>query len=88
VKVDADYFPEEGLLPLSLTSLAISDCPNLKKLDYKGLQGILEEDLPKLISHFSIRGNCPLLKGLPERRRRLGKEDWEKIAHIQHLNIY
>ncbi|KAL2971840.1 hypothetical protein AAZX31_15G219700 [Glycine max] len=32
-----ESFPDEGLLPLSLTCLIISDYPNLKKLDYKGL---------------------------------------------------
>jgi len=37
VQLDVECFPEEGLLPLSLTSLTILLCPNLQKLDYKGL---------------------------------------------------
>jgi len=36
-KLDAKSFPDEDMLPLSLTSLTISNCPNLEKLDYKGL---------------------------------------------------
>ncbi|KAK8464404.1 hypothetical protein PHAVU_011G200840 [Phaseolus vulgaris] len=42
-EVDAKCFPDKGLLPLSLTFLIISHCPNLEKLDYKGLHlGLFE----------------------------------------------
>ncbi|ESW05616.1 hypothetical protein PHAVU_011G194900 [Phaseolus vulgaris] len=58
-KVDVECFPDEGLLPLSLTELRINDCPNLKKLDYKGLC-----HLSSLQTMF-IR-NCPLLQCFPE----------------------
>jgi len=98
-KVDAKCFPDEGLLPLSLTELIIRDCPNLEKLDYKGLY--------QLSSLRSLRlENCPNLRCLPEeglpksishllisscplldQRCQEGGEDWEKISHIQHLSI-
>ncbi|QCD85631.1 hypothetical protein DEO72_LG3g150 [Vigna unguiculata] len=58
-KVDAKCFPDEGLLPLSLTQLSISNSPNLEKLDYKGLY--------QLSSLQSLRlDNCPNLQCLPE----------------------
>ena len=36
-QVDAESFPDEGLLPVSLTSLTMSHCPNLKTLGNEGL---------------------------------------------------
>ncbi|ESW05684.1 hypothetical protein PHAVU_011G200800 [Phaseolus vulgaris] len=98
-EVDAKCFPVEGLLPLSLTSLTISHCTNLEKLDYKGLhqlsslqslrllvcrnlQRLPKEGLPKSISYLEIY-KCPLLK----QRCEEGGQDWEKIAHIQRLDI-
>ncbi|XP_027356840.1 putative disease resistance RPP13-like protein 1 [Abrus precatorius] len=100
-EVDVESFPDEGLLPLSVTSLEIHDCPNLKKLNYKGLchlsplksliiddcpslQCLPEEGLPRSISTFEIRGNCPMLI---QRCQQPNGEDWGKIAHIQDLVI-
>ena len=100
-EVDTESFPEEGLLPLSLTSLTISHSPNLQKLDHKALyqlsslqtlvlldcpnvQRLPEEGLPKSILHFGMI-NCPLLY---QRCQKEGGEDWEKIAHIQTLQIW
>jgi len=58
-QLNEQCFPEEGLLPLSLTSLTVRDCPNLEKLDYKGLNQL--SSLEKLaIWH------CPNLHCLPE----------------------
>ncbi|XP_027909450.1 putative disease resistance protein At3g14460 [Vigna unguiculata] len=99
-KVDAECFPNEGLLPPSLTHLTIIYSPNLKKLDYKGLY--------QLSSLRSLTlSNCPNLQCLPEEglpksisnlqiswcrllKKRCLKErgeDWEKISHIQTLYI-
>ena len=56
--VDVESFPDQGLLPRSLTSLRINDCVNLKKLDYKGLCHLSSlEDL--------ILNGCPSLQCLP-----------------------
>jgi len=58
-KVDIKCFPNEGLLPLSLTYLSISDCPNLEKLDSKGLHQLSSLQILYL-------KNCPNLQRLPE----------------------
>nr|ACZ74709.1 CNL-B12 [Phaseolus vulgaris] len=95
--LDVECFPDEVLLPRSLSCLVISECPNLKNMHYKGLchlsslrlgdcpnlQCLPEEGLPKSISSLSIIG-CPLLK---ERCQNPDGEDWEKIAHIQELYV-
>ncbi|XP_068501514.1 putative disease resistance RPP13-like protein 1 isoform X2 [Phaseolus vulgaris] len=92
-----ECFPDEVLLPRSLTSLKINDCRNLKKMHYKGLchlsslslhncpslECLPAEGLPKSISSLTIL-NCPLLK---ERCRNPDGEDWGKIAHIQDLYV-
>ncbi|KAK9912979.1 hypothetical protein M0R45_036808 [Rubus argutus] len=66
-------FPEEGLLPTSLTKLFIFNCPQLQCLP--------EEGLTTSISQLHIYG-CPFL----ERRLQRGKgEDWPKIAHIPDI---
>ncbi|KAK8464403.1 hypothetical protein PHAVU_011G200820 [Phaseolus vulgaris] len=98
--VDAKCFPDEGLLPPSLTSLIIYDCPNLEKLDYKGLHQL--SSLQKLnlnkcpnLQHLPEEGlpksisylnirGCPLLE---PRCQEEGGEDWKKIAHIKILFI-
>jgi len=95
--VDA-VFPDEGLLPFSLTSLTIGGCPNLKKLDYKALYHLSSlkmltlDDCPNL-QRLPEEGlpksishlqivKCPSLR---ERCKKEGGEDWEKIAHIQRV---
>nr|ACJ22820.1 NBS-LRR type putative disease resistance protein CNL-J3 [Phaseolus vulgaris] len=94
-KLDVECFPDEVLLPPSLTSLRILNCPNLKKMHYKGLchlsslilldcpnlECLPAEGLPKSISSLTI-WNCPLLK---ERCQNPDGQDWAKIAHIQKL---
>ncbi|XP_010657762.1 putative disease resistance RPP13-like protein 1 isoform X2 [Vitis vinifera] len=94
-------FPIQGLQGLSsLTSLKISDLPNLMSLDGLELQLLtsLEKleicDCPKL--QFLTEGqlptnlsvltiqNCPLLK---DRCKFWTGEDWHHIAHIPHIAI-
>ena len=58
-KDDMEYFPDEGLLPQSLTELRIKDCLNLKKLDYRGLCHL--SSLQKL-----FLSKCQILQCLPE----------------------
>ncbi|XP_027910642.1 putative disease resistance protein At3g14460 [Vigna unguiculata] len=99
-ELDAKCFPEEGLLPTSLTYLTIGDCPNLEELDYKGLsqlsslRSLTLEHCPKLQClpeqglPESISNltiqNCPLLK----QRCQRGGEDREKIAQIRYIYLF
>ena len=59
IEPDVECFPDEGLLPLSLPSLIISNCPNLEKLDCKGLHQLSSLQNLYLIS-------CLNLQSLPE----------------------
>ena len=54
-----ESFPEEMLLPSSLTSLEIYSLKHLKSLDYKGLQHLTS--LTSLTIWY-----CPLIKSMPE----------------------
>jgi len=97
-EMDVEFFPGEGLLPLSLAHLIIDNCRNLKKLDYKGLCHLsslwrlslsecpILQCLPEegLPKSISIFeiSHCPLLKG---RCKKQDGEDWEKIAHIENI---
>ncbi|KHN20832.1 Putative disease resistance RPP13-like protein 1 [Glycine soja] len=99
-KLDAESFPDEGLLPLSLTHLRIRDFRNLKKLDYKGLcqlsslKELFLDDCPNL-QQLPEEGlpksisslsiyGCPNLK---QRCQNPGGEDWPKIAQIPTVDI-
>ncbi|XP_027925290.1 putative disease resistance RPP13-like protein 1 [Vigna unguiculata] len=96
-KLDVECFPDEGLLPRSLTTLLITESPNLKRLNYKGLchlssltlngctnlECLPEEGIPKSISSLTI-WDCPLLQ---KRCQNPEGKDWEKIAHIQQLRV-
>ena len=57
-ELDAKCISEEGLLPLSLTSLMIHNGPNLENLDYKGLYQL------SFLKRLSLL-NCPNLQRLP-----------------------
>ncbi|KAK2354114.1 putative disease resistance RPP13 protein [Trifolium repens] len=100
-EVDVESFPDRGLLPLSLTCLSIRNCPNLKKLDYKGLCHI--SSLVELHLSDCPRLKCLPMEGLPksistllisghcsslkQRCKKPNGEDWEKISHIQKIII-
>jgi len=99
-KIDVESFPDQGLLPLSLTSLYIYSCLKLKNLDYKGLchHSSIEElhlvDCPSL-QCLPVKGlpksmstlqirQCPSLK---QQCKKPKGEDWGKISHIQSVMI-
>ncbi|PNY06307.1 disease resistance protein [Trifolium pratense] len=100
-ELDVESFPDQGVLPLSLTFLLIGNCLNLKKLDYKGLCHL--SSLVEL--HLS---DCPNLKCLPveglpksistlqisgycpslrQQCKKPNGEDWGKISHIQRIIV-
>ncbi|XVF83165.1 hypothetical protein PTKIN_Ptkin16aG0111700 [Pterospermum kingtungense] len=97
---EIENFPDEHLLPSSLTSLWISDLPNLKLLDNKGFQHLtslrdlniwgcprLQSMPPKsLLSSLSYLRiqNCPLLK---KRCKKEKGKDWPNISHIPVIEI-
>ncbi|KAI9215602.1 hypothetical protein POPTR_T126306v4 [Populus trichocarpa] len=56
---NVESFPEEMLLPSSLTSLKIYNLKHLKSLDYKGLQHLTS------LRELTI-SNCPLIESMPE----------------------
>ena len=95
--VDVECLPDEGVLPHSLVCLEIRNCPDLKRLDYKGLCHLSSLKTLHLV-------NCPRLQCLPEEglpksistlriwicpllaeRCREQGEDWPKIARIEHV---
>ncbi|KAL2326259.1 hypothetical protein Fmac_025317 [Flemingia macrophylla] len=94
--VDAESFPDEGLLPPSLTALEIRHSPDLKRLDYKGLCHLSSLKLLHLNDCSSLQclpeeglpksisslylWNCPMLK-----LSCLEGDDRAKIAHLEHL---
>ncbi|XP_004308460.1 PREDICTED: putative disease resistance RPP13-like protein 1-like [Fragaria vesca subsp. vesca] len=62
-EAEVDSFPEEGMLPTSLTSLSFSTLPSAMRMDGKELKRLTSlEDLAIL--------DCPELRTMPERQRR------------------
>jgi leucine-rich repeat protein SHOC2 len=97
---EVESFPEEMLLPSSLTTLEIRHLSNLKSLDHKGLQHLTSlrelqiwhcpnlQSLPEEGLPSSLSSlfifKCNLLK---ERCKRPNGEDWLKVSHIPYLYI-
>ena len=94
-----ESFPEENLLPSSLTTLFIGGFQNLRSLDNMGLQHLTSlqqlwnvncpelKHMPKVglpVSIYYLRiYSCPFSKQCKEKK---GKE-WRKIAHIPFIHI-
>ena len=95
---NVESFPEEMLLPSSLTSLKIyvlqlKSLPRLQHLTSLRvldiwccplIESMPEEGLPSSLSSLVIN-NCPMLGESCEREK--GK-DWPKISHIPYIHIF
>ncbi|KAJ8760001.1 hypothetical protein K2173_010857 [Erythroxylum novogranatense] len=80
-----ECFPEESLLPPTLTSLEIRDFPNLKSLQYKGYQHLTS------LQSLTI-DNCPELQllpeeGLPSSLTSLKIWDLQNLEYVVNLKI-
>ncbi|KAL5540716.1 hypothetical protein UlMin_045028 [Ulmus minor] len=98
--IKEEVFPEEGLLPTTLTELEISHFENLKGLNGRAFQNLTSlqrleiwrckelECLPEEALSLSLSSltieECPLLR---QRYQRGTGEDWPKIQHIPNIDI-
>ncbi|KAG4148602.1 hypothetical protein ERO13_D05G295001v2 [Gossypium hirsutum] len=94
-ELEMESFPDEHMLPSSITSLTISDLPNLKFLDnmafqhFTSLCELIINSCPKLKSmpekslltslSYLSINNCPLLR---KRCKKKKGKDWPKVSHI------
>ncbi|XP_062115668.1 putative disease resistance RPP13-like protein 1 [Humulus lupulus] len=94
-----DSFPDEGLLPITLTTIWIDNSSKLETLNGKAFQQLTSltslfiydcenlQCLPEEVLPTSLTHlsihRCPLLNQRCEK----GGEDWPKIQHITHLYI-
>ncbi|XP_062113828.1 putative disease resistance protein At3g14460 [Humulus lupulus] len=100
---DLESFPEEGLLPATVTSLAIDTFSILRGLDKNGLSQLTSLQRLYILScpelqTLSEEGfpsslsflqiiRCPLLKKIYDTKDSENKEYWRKINHIPHVDI-
>ncbi|GAU20830.1 hypothetical protein TSUD_120220 [Trifolium subterraneum] len=95
-----ESFPDESLLPSTINSLELTNCSNLRIINYKGLlhltslESLYIEDCPCLES-LPAEGlpsslstlsihDCPLIKKLYQKE---GGERWHTISHIPSVTI-
>ncbi|TYI83829.1 hypothetical protein E1A91_D05G320400v1 [Gossypium mustelinum] len=99
-EVEMECFPDEHLLPSSLSSLWIRFLPNLKSLEYKGFQHLtslcdlciyscpkLQSMPPNMLPPSLSRLSicgCPLLE---KRCKKEEGKDWANISHIPVIEI-
>jgi Leucine-rich repeat (LRR) protein len=95
-----DSFPEESILPSTIKSLELTNCSNLRIINYRGLlhltslESLYIEDCPCLemlpeeglpISLSTLSiHDCPLLKQLYQKEQ---GERWHTICHIPYVTI-
>jgi len=95
-----NFFPEESLLPSTIKSLELTNCSNLRIINYKGLlhltslESLCIEDCPcleslpeeGLPSSLSTLSihDCPLMK---QKYQKEGGESWHTISHIPNVTI-
>jgi hypothetical protein len=98
--IGIESFPEEKLLPKTITSLCIVNLKSLRKLDDKGFQHLnalrkLDIDSCDVLEHLPKQGlpstlicffvnECPMLT--PKLKPRTGKY-WDMVAHIELIII-
>ncbi|MCH89440.1 CC-NBS-LRR resistance protein [Trifolium medium] len=95
-----ESFPEEGLLPSTINALVLTNCSNLRRINYKGLlhltslESLYIEDCPSLecLPEEGLPGSlstlsihdCPLIKKLYQKEQ---GERWHTISHIPDVTI-
>ncbi|KAK2440170.1 putative disease resistance RPP13 protein [Trifolium repens] len=95
-----ESFPEESLLPPTINALELTNCSNLRIINYKGLLHLTSleslyivdcpylESLPEegLPSSLSTLSThgCPLIK---QQYKKEQGEHWHTISHIPHVTI-
>ncbi|AES69064.1 hypothetical protein MTR_3g021330 [Medicago truncatula] len=95
-----ESFPEESMLPSTINSLELTNCSNLRKINYKGLLHLTSleslyiedcpcfESLPEEGLPISLSTlsihDCPLIKQLYQKEQ---GERWHTISHIPYVTI-
>ncbi|KAL4353212.1 hypothetical protein GQ457_06G003290 [Hibiscus cannabinus] len=99
-ELEMECFPDEHMLPSSLTYLFISDLKNLERLEWKGLQHLTSLSQLKIFKCPKLHyipakmftpslsvlhiQGCPLLKDYCQKEK---DRDWLNISHIPLIEI-